>query len=214
MNESAISSLALGAEEDFGGRKSQDNLVLPDVDAEAEEAEGEDADADGRTQHQSKGAGASSSSERGTYKARSRRSAKSDSKERDGTGAKKRRQRRRINARCGAMRPRVSGVRRRAASQSGWANWKRARRGLNGARYRDGTWTVFASGTVDSSACRARPRDTAGHGVEGESALLRLHPSRHSQPGTNLPPSCVHFGPWARAWVVIQLDFKPPPRWL
>ena len=84
VNESAISSLALGAEEDFGGRKSQDNLVLPDVDAEAEEeAEGEDADADGRTLHQSKGAGASSSSERGTYKARSRRSAKSDSKERD-----------------------------------------------------------------------------------------------------------------------------------
>jgi len=84
VNESAISSLALGAEEDFGGRKSQDNLVLPDVEVEAEEgAEGEDADADGRTQHQSKGAGASSSSERGTYKARSRRSAKSDSKEKD-----------------------------------------------------------------------------------------------------------------------------------
>ena len=84
FNESAISSLALAAEEDFGGRNAQANLALLDAEGEAEdEAEREDADADGRTQHQGKGAGASSSSERGTYKARSRKSAKSDSKEKD-----------------------------------------------------------------------------------------------------------------------------------
>ena len=86
VNESAISSLALGAEEDFGGRnaKTIPNLVLPDVQIEGEEeAEGEDVDADGRTQRLGKGTGASSSSERGTYKALSRKSAKSDSKEKD-----------------------------------------------------------------------------------------------------------------------------------
>src|SRR6267142_961386 len=91
VNESAISSLALGAEEDFGGRKAQDNKLALHLDAEGEaedEAEGEDADADGRTQRQGKGTGASSSSERGTYKARSRRSAKSDSKEKDRGEAK------------------------------------------------------------------------------------------------------------------------------
>ena len=86
VNESAISSLALGAEEDFGGRNANANpnlnLALPDVQIEGEEeAEGEDPDADGRTQRHGKGA--SSSSERGTYKARSRKSAKSDSKEKD-----------------------------------------------------------------------------------------------------------------------------------
>lgn len=84
FNESAISSLALAAEDDFGGRNAQANPALLDVGGEAEdEADGEDADADGRTQHQGKGTGASSSSERGTYKARSRKSAKSDSKEKD-----------------------------------------------------------------------------------------------------------------------------------
>ena len=87
VNESAISSLALGAEEDFGGRNtnapnSNLNLSLLDVQIGGEEeAEGEDQDADGRTQRHGKGA--SSSSERGTYKARSRKSAKSDSKEKD-----------------------------------------------------------------------------------------------------------------------------------
>jgi len=89
FNESAISSLALAAEEDFGGRNAQANLGLLDAEGEAEdEAEGEDAD--GRTQHPGKGAGASSSSERGTYKARSRKSAMSDSKEKDkGRGREK-----------------------------------------------------------------------------------------------------------------------------
>lgn len=88
VNESAISSLALGAEEDFGGRNVNANTnpnlnpALPDVQIEGEEeAEGEDPDADGRTQRHGKGA--SSSSDRGTYKARSRKSAKSDSKEKD-----------------------------------------------------------------------------------------------------------------------------------
>lgn len=88
VNESAISSLALGAEEDFGGRNANTNtnpnlsLALPDVQIGGEEeAEGEDPDADGRTQRHGKGA--STSSERGTYKARSRKSAKSDSKEKD-----------------------------------------------------------------------------------------------------------------------------------
>ena len=103
VNESAISSLALGAEEDFGGRnkaaKVNDRtsasslpVVHGEADATEEDAEGEDADADvdvdadadGRTQRQGKGgAGASSSSERGTYKARSRKSAKSDSREKE-----------------------------------------------------------------------------------------------------------------------------------
>ncbi len=81
VNESAISSLALGAKEDFGGRNANPNtnLALPDVQIEGEEeAEGDDPDADGRTQRHGKGAGASSGSERGTYKARSRKSAKSD----------------------------------------------------------------------------------------------------------------------------------------
>ena len=87
VNESAISSLALGAEEDFGGRNANApnpnlNLSLPDVPIEGEEeGEGEDQDADGRTQRH--GEGASSGSERGTYKARSRKSAKSDSKEKE-----------------------------------------------------------------------------------------------------------------------------------
>ena len=88
VNESAISSLALGAKEDFGGRNANTNtnpnlnLPLPDVQIEGEEeGEGEDADVDGRTQRHGKGA--SSSSERGTYKARSRKSAKSDSKEKE-----------------------------------------------------------------------------------------------------------------------------------
>jgi hypothetical protein len=84
VNESAISSLALGAEEDFGGRNTNPNLTLPDVQVEGEEeGEGEDADVDGRTQRHGKGTGASSSSERGTYKALSRKSVKSDSKEKD-----------------------------------------------------------------------------------------------------------------------------------
>ncbi len=89
VNESAISSLALGAEEDFGGRNANHpnltpNLALPDVRIEGEEeAEGEDPDADGRTQRHGKGTGASSSSERGTYKARSRKSVKSDFKEKN-----------------------------------------------------------------------------------------------------------------------------------
>ena len=88
VNESAISSLALLAEEDFGGRNASANpkinLALPNVQIEGEEeAEGEDpdADADGRTQRHGKGA--SSSSERGTYRALSSKSAKSDSKEKD-----------------------------------------------------------------------------------------------------------------------------------
>ena len=96
VNESAISSLALGAEEDFGGRNANTNtntnlnLALPDVQIEGEEeGEGEDPDADGRTQRHGKGA--SSSSERGTYKARSRKSAKSDSKEKDKDKDKERR---------------------------------------------------------------------------------------------------------------------------
>jgi hypothetical protein len=93
VNESAISSLALGAEEDFGGRKTNVNNTPPSVEGEVEDdAEGEDADADGRTQWQGKGAGASSGSERGTYtyKARSRKSAKSDSKEKDKEKVKER----------------------------------------------------------------------------------------------------------------------------
>ena len=87
VNESAISSLALGADEDFGGRNTKTtnpNIILPDVQVDGEEeAEGEDLDADGRTQRLGKGTGASSSSERGTYKARSRKSAKSDSREKE-----------------------------------------------------------------------------------------------------------------------------------
>ena len=72
VNESAISSLALAAEEDFGGRKAQENKFILHLDAEGDaedEAEGEDADADGRTQRQGKGAGASSGSERTTSRA-------------------------------------------------------------------------------------------------------------------------------------------------
>ncbi|KAI0248483.1 hypothetical protein BJV78DRAFT_1284744 [Lactifluus subvellereus] len=100
VNESAISSLALGAEEDFGGRKANLNATPPSVEGEGEEeAEAEDADADGRTQRQGKGAGASSGSERGTHKARSRRSAKSDSKEKDRERDKERKGKRRKDKR-------------------------------------------------------------------------------------------------------------------
>jgi hypothetical protein len=95
VNESAISSLALGTEEDFGGRKANVDVMLPSVGGEPEEeAEGDDADADGRTHRQGKGTGASSGSERGTHKARSRKSVKSvksDSKERDREKDKERR---------------------------------------------------------------------------------------------------------------------------
>ena len=93
MNESAISSLALGAEESFGGRNAMD----ADVDVEVEvEAEAEDLDA--RTQRLSKGGatggGGSSGSERGTHKARSRKSVKSDrGKEREKEEKKARKKR-------------------------------------------------------------------------------------------------------------------------
>jgi hypothetical protein len=103
VNESAISSLALGAEEDFGGRNANANVnvnvnvnVLAglELEGDGEDVEGDDvdADADGRTQRLSKGAGASSGSERGTHKARSRKSAKSDSKDDKEKKAKKKRE--------------------------------------------------------------------------------------------------------------------------
>jgi hypothetical protein len=90
VNESAISSLALGAEEDFGGRNV--NNVLAALEGDDEDVEGECEGEDGRTQRLSKGAGASSGSERGTHKARSRKSAKSDSKDRGEKKAKKKRE--------------------------------------------------------------------------------------------------------------------------
>ncbi|KAF8266497.1 hypothetical protein EI94DRAFT_1701680 [Lactarius quietus] len=64
LNESAILSLALVAEEDFGGRNVNLLLAAPEGDVEDVELGGEDvdADADGRTQRLSKGAGASSNS--------------------------------------------------------------------------------------------------------------------------------------------------------
>ncbi|KAI9429258.1 hypothetical protein H4582DRAFT_2105076 [Lactarius indigo] len=70
VNESAISSLVLGAEEDFCGRNANasDNVLVG-----LEQQEGDAL----------KGAGASSGSERGTHKARSRKSVKSDSKDRE-----------------------------------------------------------------------------------------------------------------------------------
>ena len=87
MNESAISSLALGAEESFGGRNGNGNghsaAAAEDLDAELEVEDLLDA----RTQRLSKGGataggggggGGSSGSERGTHKARSRKSFKSD----------------------------------------------------------------------------------------------------------------------------------------
>ncbi|KAH9063558.1 hypothetical protein EDB87DRAFT_1575346 [Lactarius vividus] len=89
VNESAISSLALGAEEDFGGRNASANVLAGlEQEGDGEDVEGDDAD--GRTQRLSKGAGASSSSERGTHKARSRMSAKSDAKDREKKTKKKR----------------------------------------------------------------------------------------------------------------------------
>ena len=98
VNESAISSLALGAEEDFGGRNANVD-VLAGLEGEGEDVEGEDvdADADGRTQRLSKGAGgASSGSERGTHKARSRKSVKSDSKDREKDREKKAKKKREV----------------------------------------------------------------------------------------------------------------------
>ena len=87
MNESAISSLALGAEESFGGRNGNGHgaaAATEDLDAELEM----DDLLDARTQRLSKGGatagggggggGGSSGSERGTHKARSRKSFKSD----------------------------------------------------------------------------------------------------------------------------------------
>ena len=61
MNDSTISSLALGAEESFGGR----NTSGVDVEVEVE-VEVEVDDLDVRTQRLSKGGG-SSGSERGTH---------------------------------------------------------------------------------------------------------------------------------------------------
>ncbi|KAI9434375.1 hypothetical protein H4582DRAFT_2131121 [Lactarius indigo] len=87
VNESAISSLALGAKEDFGGRNANAGAnVLVGLDqqvGDGEDVEGDDADADARTQRLSKGAGASSGSERGTRKARSRKSVRSDWKDKE-----------------------------------------------------------------------------------------------------------------------------------
>ena len=86
MNESAIPSLALGAEESFGGRNGNGNgaaAATEDLDAELEAEDPLDA----RTQRLSKGGatagggaggGGSSGNERGTHKARSRKSFKSD----------------------------------------------------------------------------------------------------------------------------------------
>ena len=107
VNESAISSLALGAE-DFGGRNIDNANANANVDVLAglesgeleggEDVEGDDVDvdADGRTQRLSKGAGASSGSERGTHKARSRKSAKSDSKDREKDREKKAKKKREV----------------------------------------------------------------------------------------------------------------------
>jgi hypothetical protein len=118
MNESAISSLALAAEEDFGGRKAQDSKPVLHLDAECEaedEAEGEDADADGRTQCQGKGTGA------GPTKRAPAGRPSPIRKRGTGTNAEKgsQRRRKRTNASRGMTRPRVSGVRRRAASRNG-----------------------------------------------------------------------------------------------
>ena len=69
MKQSAISSLALGAEESFGGRKDAPDDADIEIEVEVE-------DLDARTQRLSKGGatgGASSGSERGTRQARSRR---------------------------------------------------------------------------------------------------------------------------------------------
>ncbi|KAH8984373.1 hypothetical protein EDB86DRAFT_3106042 [Lactarius hatsudake] len=77
VNESAISSLALGDEEDFGGRNASANVLAGlEQEGDGEDVEGDDGD--GRTQRLSKGAGPSSSSERGA-----RKSAKSDPKDRE-----------------------------------------------------------------------------------------------------------------------------------
>ncbi|KAI9429257.1 hypothetical protein H4582DRAFT_2105074 [Lactarius indigo] len=85
VNESAISSLALSAEEDFGGRNANAGAIvlvgLDQQEGDGEDVEGDDADA--RTQRLSKGAGASSGSKRGTHKARSRKSVKSDWKDKE-----------------------------------------------------------------------------------------------------------------------------------
>ncbi|KAH9027151.1 hypothetical protein EDB85DRAFT_1976345, partial [Lactarius pseudohatsudake] len=85
MNESAISSLALGAEEDFGGRNASAANVLAGLEQEGDGEDVEGDDGDGRTQRLR-----SSSSERGTHKARSRKSAKSDPKDREKKTKKKR----------------------------------------------------------------------------------------------------------------------------
>ncbi|KAH9050367.1 hypothetical protein EDB83DRAFT_2522522 [Lactarius deliciosus] len=84
VNESAISSLALGAE-DFGGRNASAANVLAALEQEGDGEDVEGDDADGRTQRLR-----SSSSERGTHKARSRKSAKSDAKDREKKTKKKR----------------------------------------------------------------------------------------------------------------------------
>lgn len=98
MNESAISSLALGAEESFGGRNGNViNLSMLGGETDDVECEVEVEDLDARTQRLSKGGatgGASSGSERGTHKARSRKSAKSDrEKDRDSREKKARKKR-------------------------------------------------------------------------------------------------------------------------
>ncbi|KAH8987440.1 hypothetical protein EDB92DRAFT_1126537 [Lactarius akahatsu] len=86
VNESAISSLALGAKEDFGGRNASANAnVLAGLEQEGDGEDVEGDDGDGRTQRLR-----SSSSERGTHKARSRKSAKSDPKDREKKTKKKR----------------------------------------------------------------------------------------------------------------------------
>ncbi|KAH9164679.1 hypothetical protein EDB89DRAFT_2015695 [Lactarius sanguifluus] len=84
VNESAISSLALGAE-DFGGRNASAANVLAGLEQEGDGEDVEGDDADRRTQRLR-----SSSSERGTHKARSRKSAKSDAKDREKKTKKKR----------------------------------------------------------------------------------------------------------------------------
>ncbi|KAH9017290.1 hypothetical protein EDB84DRAFT_1566886 [Lactarius hengduanensis] len=85
VNESAISSLALGAKEDFGGRNAGAANVLAGLEQEGDGEDVEGDDGDGRTQRLR-----SSSSERGTHKARSRKSAKSDPKDREKKTKKKR----------------------------------------------------------------------------------------------------------------------------
>ncbi|KAI0280715.1 hypothetical protein BGY98DRAFT_304537 [Russula aff. rugulosa BPL654] len=141
VNESAISSLALGAEEDFGGRNANTNtnpnlnLALPDVQIEGEE----EVKVKIRMRMVGRNvmakaprlAASAARTKRGRAnppspirKKRTKTRIKSEGEVRVKKGRRRGRRRGTADVMTQMMRPRASGLLRRAALRNGWASWR------------------------------------------------------------------------------------------